>query len=100
MTPPRDYLSSLDRIDAALEATCDALLTLQSIEVLPGVPEDAPGEGHVAQAISHLRGAIDELRVAQSQGHAELALGFVLPRDHGESSGEVGTGQSIPRRTA
>jgi hypothetical protein len=100
MTHPCDYLPLLDRIGTALEATCDALLTLQSIEVLPGVPEDGPGEGHIARAIAHLRHAIDELRDLQAQGETGLALGFVLARDQDESDGGRGTGQSIPRRTA
>jgi hypothetical protein len=100
MTDARDYLPALDRIGEALEATCDALMALQSIDVLPATPENGHGEGHVAQAAAHLRHAIDELRNAQPQGQTGLALGFVLARDQRNSSGDVAPGQSSPRRTA
>jgi hypothetical protein len=78
MTHPRDYLPVLDRIGVALEATCDALMTLQSIDVLPSIEEDNHVEGHVAGAMAHLRQAINELRDAQAQGQTGLALGFVV----------------------
>jgi len=100
MTHPRDYLPVLDRIGMALEATCDALMTLQSIDVLPSVPDNGNGEGHVARAVSHLRQAIDELRDAQARGQTGLALGFVLARDQRSSSGDDERDQSSPRRTA
>lgn len=100
MTHPRDYLPFLDRIGMALEATCDALMTLQSIDVLPTRPEDEHGEGHVARASTHLRRAIDELREAQAHGQTGLALGFVLARDRHSSNGDGSAGQSSPRRTA
>ena len=99
MTHPRDY-SVLDAIGMALEATCDALLTLQSIQPRTALPEDGSGERHIARAISDLREAIDELHEAQAQGQTGLALGFVLAQSRGESSGEGGPRQSIPRRTA
>jgi hypothetical protein len=99
MTHPRDYLPNLDRIEVALEAACDALMTLQSIDVLPGASENGHGKGHVTQAISHLRHAIDELRDARAQGQTGLALGFVLARDQHNSRADQ-PGQSSPRRTA
>ena len=100
MTHPRDYLPVLDRIGVALEATCDALMTLQSIDVLPTSPDDRDREGHVARAVSHLRHAVDELRDAQAHGQTGLALGFVLARDQRNSSGDGEPDQSSPRRTA
>jgi hypothetical protein len=100
MTHPRDYLPVLDRIGAALEATCDALMALQSIDVLPAMPENAQGDGHVEHAISHLRHAVDELRDAQANGQTGMALGFVLARDQRSSTTEDEPGQSSPRRTA
>jgi hypothetical protein len=99
MTHPRDYLPVLDRIEAALEATCDALMTLQSIEALPSIPND-PGRVHVAQAISQLRQAIDELRDAQAEGQTGLALGFVLAGDRREPGHKDPGCHSSPRRTA
>jgi hypothetical protein len=91
----------LDRIGVALEATCDALMTLQSIDVLPNdIEEDGNGAGHVARAMSHLRSAVEELRNAQAHGQTGLAFGFVLARDQRSSSGEGEPDQSSPRRTA
>lgn len=100
MTHPRDYLRVLDRIEVALETTCDALMTLQSIDVLPGISADGNGTGHIARAASHLREAIDELRDAQARGQTGLALGFVLARDQRSSSDDGEPDQSSPRRTA
>jgi hypothetical protein len=100
MTHPRDHLPVLDRIGVALEATCDALITLQSIDVRPGTSDDGHGETHVAYAIAHLRHAIEELRDAQAQGQTGLALGFVLARDQRNRSADKEPGQSSPRRTA
>jgi hypothetical protein len=100
MTQPRDSLPALDRIGVALDSTCDALITLQSIDVPPGAPRDGDGEGHVARAISYLRRAIDELRDAQAHGQTGVALGFVLAQDQRESSADKEPDQSIPRRTA
>ena len=100
MTHPRDSLPVLDCIGAALEATCDAVMTLQSIDVLSNVREDGRVEEHVAEAILHLRHAIDELRDAQTRGQTGLALGFVLARDGQTSSRNGGSSQSSPRRTA
>jgi hypothetical protein len=97
MTHPRDYLPILDRIGVALEATCDALITLRSIDVLAGAADAAHAHEHVAQAITHLEHAIEELRDAQAHGQTGLTHGFVLARD---GSKDDGTGQSSPRRTA
>ena len=100
MTHPRDYLPVLDRIGMALEATCDALITLQTIDALPSIGEAGHGELHVAEAIAHLRQAIHELRDAQSDGQTGLAMGFVLAGDRRNSSAGGGPVQSSPRRTA
>ena len=96
---PREYLPVLDRIATALDATCDALMTLQSLDLLATAPDGQRVDGHVARAISHLRYATDELREAHTQGQTGLALGFVLARDCRAPSGDVGL-QSSPRRTA
>jgi hypothetical protein len=100
MTHPRDYLPVLDRLGAALEATCDALMALQSIDVLPTLLESEPEDGHVERAIAHLRHAVDELRDAQAQGQTGLALGFVLARDQRGLTSDGEPDQSSPRRTA
>jgi hypothetical protein len=98
MTHPRDYLPVLDRIGVALEATCDALMTLESIDVLPGMDEDAHTEGHVAQAVSHLQHAIQELREAQVRGQTGLALGFVLAQGRRTTAGPINRARGEPRR--
>lgn len=100
MTHPRDYLPVLDCIGATLEATCDALMTLQSINLLSSVRENGHVEAHVTEAVLHLRHAIDELRDAHTQGQTGLALGFVLARDSKNSGRSSRSGQSSPRRTA
>jgi hypothetical protein len=100
MTHPRDYLPVLESIGVALETTCDALMTLQSIDLLPSVDHDKRVDGHVAGAISHLRQAIDELRKAQAGGQTGLALGFVVARRLHDSTAGDGLDQSSPRRTA
>jgi hypothetical protein len=102
MTHPRDYLPVLDRIGLALESTCDALMTLQSIAGLASKPGigDGEGDGHVTEAISALRHAVDELREAQIHGQTGLAMGFVLARSQRTPARQGEPGQSSPRRTA
>jgi hypothetical protein len=103
MMHPRDYLPALDHIEAALEASCGALITLQSIRGAPtDRTYDADGmHAHVAQAVVSLREAIEELRSAQSSGTSGLALGFVLSRNrHAPAGAQSAGGQSRPRRTA
>jgi hypothetical protein len=99
MTHPRDYLPILDHIEAALEASCGALITLQSIDV-DSTPNRDGMHGHIAEAIYSLRHAIDELRSAQSRGASGLALGFVLARGRRCPAQDPDDGQSRPRRTA
>jgi hypothetical protein len=99
MGHPRDYLPILDHIEAALEASCGALITLQSIDL--SAARDSDGlHGHIADAIFSLRHAIDELRSAQSRGASGLALGFVLARTRRGSGEDSDPDQSRPRRTA
>jgi hypothetical protein len=106
MPHPRDYLPALDRIEAALEASCGALVTLESID--PDAPdelEDPAGmRAHVGQAIRSLRHTIEELRLAQNNGACALAIGFVLNGNGRAPSGveppPTDPGQSKPRRTA
>lgn len=103
MHHPRDFLPALDRIESALEASCGALVTLESLN--PGAADglrDADGmQAHVGLAIESLRGAIEELRLAQSNGSSALAIGFVLQGNgRPRRGGEAEAGQSKPRRTA
>jgi hypothetical protein len=103
MHHPRDYLPALDRIEAALEASCGALVTLESIKPGPadGLRDADRMQAHVGLAIASLRGAIEELRLAQSNGSSALAVGFVLKGNGRPRRGvTAGPGQSNPRRTA
>ncbi len=110
MPHPRDYLPALDRIEAALEASCAALVTLESINSVAGDGSDNGDSmgGHIGLAIGSLRNVIEELRLAQNNGACALAIGFVL-----KGNGRVpraldprldplppDPGQSRPRRTA
>ena len=103
MTDPRDYLAGLDRIEAALEASCGALITLESLNCRAhqaGGKADGM-QDHIAHATRSLREAIESLRAAQSDGTDALALGFVFKRDRPATPGSwPEPGQSKPRRTA
>lgn len=100
VTHPREYLPVLDRIEMALDAACGALMTLHSVDLPSAIGDAGRMEAHVAQAISGLQHAIDQLRDAHMQGQTGLALGFVLARNSSNSCGHEGFGQSSPRRTA
>jgi hypothetical protein len=79
MTHPRDYLPALDQIEAALEASCGALITLESLS--SGATDRAgtdPVPDPLGRAISSLRDVIDALRLVHSDASDALALGFVL----------------------
>jgi hypothetical protein len=70
--------SRSDHVQNALEATCDALMTLEAI----GVVEDAAGSPgkrvRLAQAIASLRRGVTELRLAHGADESVVALGFVV----------------------
>jgi len=102
MHHPRDYLPALDRIEGALEASCGALVTLESIKGAADGLRDADGmEAYVALAIESLREAIEQLRLAQSNGSSALAIEFVLEGDRRPRAAvKADSGQSKPRRTA
>ena len=89
----RDSPSATDRIEAALEASCAALVTLESLSF--GAGEPSGRQERVVTAIRSLRHAIEQLRWAQSDHADELALGFVL-----NGRPRPGRRQSRPRRTA
>ncbi len=99
MTHPRDHLPLLDNIEAAIDATCGTLMSLESINVPAAMADVENVQGHVAKAILSLRHAIGELRGAQQRGASGLALGFVLARER-RASGGATPDQSRPRRTA
>jgi hypothetical protein len=102
MHHPRDYLPALDRIEGALEASCGALLALESINsgTADCLRDGDALQTHVGLAIDSLREAIEELRLAQSTGSSALAIGFVLQGNGRPRSVKAEPGQSKPRRTA
>ncbi len=106
MAHPRDFLPVLDRIEAALEASCGALVTLESInsDAASGSDDRDGTAGHVGLAIRSLRTVIEELRLAQNNGACLLAIGFVLKGNRRVPGAAellpLDPGQSKPRRTA
>jgi hypothetical protein len=103
MTHPRDYLPALDQIEVALEATCGALVTVESIcgQASPRVGLADGTQEHIEAAVGALRKAIEELRSAQTEGATGLAMGFVLERDtEPDRETKPDSGQINPHRTA
>src|SRR6478672_7620542 len=87
-----------DYVQNALEATCDALITLESIRAAPAAGDWRP-DLQVVQAITSLRQAISELRLAHAEDESAVALGFVV-RTKASHEKRSRLGQASPRRTA
>lgn len=81
MSHPHEPSSEPEYLQKALEAACDALMTLESERILSGGRREKPTEAqmHVAQAAAALRHAINELRLAHDRNASSVALGFVVP---------------------
>jgi hypothetical protein len=70
-----------DPVEAALEASCGALITLEAIHCTAAAVGQPSGlDAHLALAARSLREAIDELRLAHSNHATGVAIGFVLDR--------------------
>lgn len=85
-------------LDAALEATCDALSVLHVIDAR----SDDHGwvRGQAPHAINSLRNAIVELRAARGTDASALALGFASATASATPDGPVEpVAHSTPRRT-
>jgi hypothetical protein len=95
MTDPSGARSASDRFEAALQASCDALIELQLIRAQLAGGTDV--EAHATRAISALQRAIAEFRSAYRLEPGALDVGFVLAR---RGRGGRRRGQSRPRRTA
>lgn len=92
-----------DHYEAALEASCDALMTLQSLcaAMTQPVAELGGSDNELARAIHSLRRAIAELRMARPGRSGSVVDAFVLAPDAPGSPATGPTvGQSKPRRTA
>lgn len=101
-----------DPFEAALEACCAALVTVQRLAASASLSSSTSGNGSaedtrpdgsssLRETIGSLRWAIDSLRSAYNPGPHAPIVGFVLGADAGPS-GTVASlnGQSRPRRTA
>lgn len=102
-TPP----STTDHLQTALEAGCDALITLQAlssrISLLAGsggVVDAGRTSLQLTHAIDALRAAIAELRLARDTELSGLALGFVLSEHEEPAKAAAPEGYTRPRRTA
>lgn len=98
MTRPLDPQPALDHLVVALEASCGALVALESISarVSTIAPEIHGARDQIMQTIEQLRQVIDELRRANDGHTSALAYGFVLGAES-----QTGRGRQVsPRRTA
>jgi hypothetical protein len=77
MDRPRLPTEAANHVQSALEASCDALITLETI--CEGVIDEQHAvRANVAPAMRAVRLAISELRLALGDDVNALALGFVL----------------------
>jgi hypothetical protein len=102
-TPP----STTDHLQTALEAGCDALITLQalssrvSLVAGSGGVLDAVRAGvQLTHAIDALRASIGELRLARDNELSGLGLGFVLAEHQEPAKQAAPEDYTRPRRTA
>jgi hypothetical protein len=98
MTYQLDPGEAASHIQTALEASCGALITLESISVRTGDETPENVRRPLQQAIDSLRLAIGELRCASEKGPGVLPGEFVL-RASASALGVPG-GYASPRRTA
>ena len=80
MTHSLDGSPTPDHVHTALEESCGALITLESIRArMADAGVDIRSmQGHITEAIDSLTQAIGELRLARDEQASALALGFVL----------------------
>jgi hypothetical protein len=103
MTDPPESRTAVDHYEAALEASCDALITLQLIHAsaTSSLAEIEDVEGQITRAIKTLQRATAELRLARTERRNKLISGFVVETYTGDSGGVASVlAQSKPRRTA
>ncbi len=93
MPDPVEARLALAHCDAALEASCDALIVLQVIDALAiNLSDDVSDiRNAVSVAIESTSRAISELRRARTVRRNSITVGFVLARD------ERGAGSNSPQ---
>jgi hypothetical protein len=79
LTDNQSRMPISDRLDAVLEASCEALVALEVISASVGAHE--PLKTQIGRAMVALRRAIVEVRVARSERPSVLASGFVIDSD-------------------
>ena len=88
MTDLPERNSAVEHYEAALEATCDTLITLQLVNAAAAAGEEIGDvEEGINGAISSLRSAIAELRLAHTEEQTARVLGFVLASDVADDGG-------------
>ena len=65
-----------DHLEAAIEASCETLMTLQMIS--EATPDDDGLRSQTRHAIGSLRQAISELRTERAERASAVAYGFVV----------------------
>lgn len=102
MSQSDDSSPGLDYIQSALEATCGALMMLESVRepTVGGTADDSAAQQHVSRAIASLHHAIEELRLAHDPDASIIGLGFVVRTGPQRVGKERRRPQSSPRRTA
>ena len=103
MSHPSDLRPEPDKLQAALEASCGALMTLQAIDrsAAAGAGEGHALHEHLVRAIESLRSAIAELRLAHDNQASMVGLGFVAEGQPPPLPGKPNASrQASPRRTA
>ena len=76
----RDTELASHHLEKALECSCVALITLESMRDRTGDVANEIGSvhGQISELIESLRAALDDLRRARGEESSPLALGFVL----------------------
>jgi hypothetical protein len=79
MTQLRDTHLASHHLEKALECSCVALMTLESMRARTSdvTNEIRLAQGQIKELIESLRAALDDLRRARGEKSSPLALGFV-----------------------
>ncbi len=82
MTGLPDSHTAIDHYEAALQASCDTLIALQLLSAAEGSRDEMGDvQARIDVAISSLRSAITELRLAHAEERNARVVGFVLARE-------------------
>jgi hypothetical protein len=85
MTQLRDTQLASHHLEKALECSCVALITLESMRARTSdvTNEIRLVQGQINELIESLRAALDDLRRARGEESTPLAFGFVLEKIDG-----------------